>query len=399
MIYRNHMVKIMVVSYIILLFQGANTIVYSQDSIHGAGENYPRKEIIRIVNEVQRQYAPDRRIQVFDIQVEKRGSSIFLFGEIGSTDVRAKLLETLLKSGVTHIQDSLVLLPDAASTEKPFGVATVSVSPMRAKPSESAEMVSQVLMGYGVRVLKKKKGWIYVQSLEDNYIGWMEESQLVQQTPEEYERWIQSPLVITSAYVALVVAQPNDSAQTICDVTSGVLLQYKDNSAAWYSVLLPDRRVGFLSKKSAMEYKKWQASRHPTAETIEATAKQFLGFPYLWGGVSAKGFDCSGFTKIVFKLNGINLSRDADQQGVLGIAVLLDSNLVQLQKGDLLFFGEKRTQNHPERITHVGIYLANNEFIHCSGMVKINSFDPNAPKYSEYLLSRLVKARRLLKEK
>ena len=109
-------------------------------------------------------------------------------------------------------------------------------------------------------------------------------------------------------------------------------------------------------------------------------------------GTSAKGFDCSGFVKTVFRLNGRELQRDADQQSNEGVAVATDDELSQLKKGDVLFFGPRAGVT---RITHTGIYLGGKLFIHCSGLVKLNSFDSASPIYSENLLKRLVKVRRM----
>jgi cell wall-associated NlpC family hydrolase len=116
----------------------------------------------------------------------------------------------------------------------------------------------------------------------------------------------------------------------------------------------------------------------------------------LWGGYSPKGFDCSGFTKTVFFLNGIDLQRDSSKQAGQGVAVPLDKDLSQLKKGDLLFFGPRARRGKPERVVHVGLYLGNKLFIHSSERVQISSLDPQSPLRDENRIRTLLHARRIL---
>jgi cell wall-associated NlpC family hydrolase len=284
------------------------------------------------------------------------------------------------------------VLPDPALGARTYGFVTVSVATQKTKPSHASELGNQLIMGMPVKVLKRESGWYLAQSLDEKYLGWMEPDHLALMTREEAEAFKATPRVIVTALFAIVRAQAGDEAETVSDAVMGDVLQLKGKSGNWFSVQLPDGRPGFLPVAAGAEYAAWKASRQVTPDGIEKTALLFVGVPYLWGGTSPKGFDCSGFTKTVLRANGVVLQRDADQQSDEGEAVPTENGLAALRKGDLLFFGPRPGV---ARITHTGIYLGDKRFIHCSGMVKFNSFDPASPIYSESLLKRLVKVRRV----
>lgn len=159
---------------------------------------------------------------------------------------------------------------------------------------------------------------------------------------------------------------------------------------------LADDRMGYIRASSVIDYEQWGKKLTPVAEKIEQSGKYLLGVPYLWGGTSTKGVDCSGFTKTVFLLNGQMLNRDANQQADQGEPIEPGKDFANLKKGDLLFYGRKAEEGKSERIVHVGIYLGNREYIHSSGKVRINSFDPNSPIFDESNLKRFVRARRVI---
>ncbi len=287
------------------------------------------------------------------------------------------------------------MLPDPAFAEKPLGIVTVSVAVQKTKPSHASELGNQLIMGMVVRVLKKEGGWYYVQSLDDRYLGWMETDHLAFVTKEQADAFSQGAARHRDG--ALRVRAREGGRRCAAGVRPGRGqrdARGRTVPSGWFAVQLPDGRVGFVSRADAADYAPWKASRAITPENIEQTARRFMGVPYLWGGTSAKGFDCSGFVKTVFRLNGFEPQRDADQQSNEGAPVDTANDLAHLTKGDVLFFGPRPGVT---RITHTGIYLGGKLFIHCAGLVKLNSFDPASPIYSDSLLKRLVKVRRYSK--
>jgi cell wall-associated NlpC family hydrolase len=203
-------------------------------------------------------------------------------------------------------------------------------------------------------------------------------------------------LLIVSVFEDRILEEPKLDSQAVSDVVMGDLVTKTGGEGEWDKVQLPDGRTGFLAKKSTENYSAWKNSRRPTPEEIERTGRLFLGRPYLWGGNSPKGLDCSGFAKLVFFLNGITLNRNASQQARQGVEVPTEGDFSHLKKGDLLFFGRTARRSEPEWITHVGIYLGEKLFIQSSERVRISSLDPKSPIYDAYHGRTLLFARRVL---
>jgi gamma-D-glutamyl-L-lysine dipeptidyl-peptidase len=344
-----------------------------------------------IVSRVKNQFAPDTRIAVFDVKAEVKDNAVELVGDVEQPAAKDALLKALRDAGITNVVNRVMVLPDPALAARPFGIVTVSVAVMKTKASHASELGNQLIMGMMVKVLKYDGGWYYVQSLDDRYLGWMEPSHLAFVTKDQLDGVAQAPRVIVTSLCAFVREQPSPSGAAVSDLVVGDVLGATGRSGGWVAVQLPDGRKGFVADSDAADYQAWKAARKVTPEAIEQTARRFMGVPYLWGGTSARGFDCSGYLKTVFRLNGLELQRDTDQQANEGVAVPVDNDLAQVRKGDALFFGPRAGVT---RITHTGIYLGGKLFIHCSGMVKVNSLDPASPVYSENLRNRLVKVRR-----
>ncbi|NUN69992.1 MAG: C40 family peptidase, partial [Bacteroidetes bacterium] len=355
----------------------------------------PHKSMVLApVKELQKKYAPDKRTAVFAVTTYERGKDLIVVGEVEQESAKKELFDAL-SAEYPSLIDSVTVLPDSDLGDKQWGIVTVSVANMRSDPGEDAELGSQTLMGSIVRILKKKGGWVYIQS-PDKYLGWADPDQLIRVTEQQAKAWDAAEKVFVTAYFGFVHQQPNESSFPVCDITGGAVLKKIGQSGEWLQVGLADGRTGYIKRSAAIDLRQWGTAVVPVPERIEAAGRFLMGVPYLWGGTSPKGVDCSGFTKTVYNLNGLMLNRDANQQAEQGEPVEPGREFEHLKKGDLLFFGRKAGEGKSERIVHVAIYLGNRQYIHSSGKVQINSFDPDSPLFNEYNLKRFVRARRVI---
>lgn len=164
----------------------------------------------------------------------------------------------------------------------------------------------------------------------------------------------------------------------------------------FYEVRYPNGETAFVEKNAAQPYKEWIAALNPSEENLIKTSKSLMGLPYLWGGTSPKGVDCSGYTKTIYFLNGIIIPRDASQQAHTGKPVDSTRNFENLIPGDLLFFGRAATDSTSERVVHVGMWIGNNQFIHSSGNVHISTFDSTSTDFDEANYNRYLRSKRIL---
>ena len=340
------------------------------------------------VDAIAKVYAPDRRTTWFRIEAVNG----IVKGETSSPEAKTALLARLNASALRYI-DSIKLLPNAAVGEKDKGVITISVANIRVQPSHKAELATQATMGTTVRVWKKERGWYLIQT-PDQYFGWVDSEAIQPMDAVQYANWMALPKIIYTSPFGFAYAI-NDSAATITDLVYGDVLAFVESDGFSF-VQLPDGRKGRVNQSESMPLHIWRRNLDPQSSNIVSAAKKMLGIPYLWGGTSFKGVDCSGFTKTVYFMNGIVLPRDANQQAGLGKEVNTSLGWSELQPGDLLFFGSAAKHDTPERVVHVGIWIGNNEFIHASGKVQVASVDPAAPNYDAFEHRRFLRATRIL---
>ena len=342
------------------------------------------------IDSISKHWAPDRRTGICNLALSNgRGTELILKGETMFAGARTKVLQLLSNRGFSVI-DSVILLPDTLHLEKNWGLITLSVANMRSKPAHSSEMVSQTILGTPVRILKDGDGWVLVQT-PDLYIGWTNKSAVQQMSRSEILKWRKSDRLIFDGSAGNIYSDRQRN-MVMSDLVAGAILVKTSEGQDYATVSLPDGRSGYVSKQNWFSFDHWKDTVALNANRMIVNGKQLMGFPYLWGGTSSKGMDCSGFVKTVCFLNGVVLERDASQQIRHGKEVDITSGWDKLQKGDLLFFGSKE----PFRVTHVGMYIGGGELIHESGCVHINSLDKGKANYNEELIENLVGARRII---
>ncbi|MBX2843197.1 MAG: C40 family peptidase [Flammeovirgaceae bacterium] len=347
-----------------------------------------------VITEVKSEFAPDKRVALFDITSTLENGKLSLNGETNLPEALKSLTAKLEQQGLAF-ENNVQLLPSEELGENTFAIVNISVANIRSKPKHSAELATQAILGTPLKVLKKKGSWHLVQT-PDKYISWVDAGGILLTNKAQQDAWIATEKVIFLAEYGAAFSETDPKSQSVSDLVLGNILKLEEESGDFYKVAFPDGRTAFVEKNKTELFENWLSSLHATENSLVETSKLFMGVPYLWGGTSFKGVDCSGFTKSVYFLNGYILPRDASQQVFSGKLINTSNGFDDLKPGDLLFFGRKATPDSKERIIHVGMWIGNNEFIHSSGRVRINSFDKNADNFNEYELNRFIRAKRIL---
>lgn len=229
-----------------------------------------------------------------------------------------------------------------------FGICNLAIVPVRAEASDRSEQVSQLLFGEHFKIIELTANWAQIELAYDGYIGWIDSKQFQSISQENYLILNELPNVLNADLIEYITS-PNNQ---LMPIALGASLSFLENEAINSSKFIFDgMKVCGIKPKSE----------------IIKTAFMYLNAPYLWGGKTPFGIDCSGFTQMVYKLNGYRLFRDASQQASQGVPL---SFIEESEPGDLAFF-----DNEEGNIIHVGILMENNYIIHASGKVRIDRLD------------------------
>ncbi len=256
-----------------------------------------------------------------------------------------------------------------------YGICLRSTVAVRGEKSDTSEQVTQLMFGDAFRILdiSEDQKWFRIENHYDQYQGWIRKAQFYPIPEDYYQAYVQTAHPVIIRRGAQVMMKEEKIA-----IPVGSSLPFYENG----NIRIDEQRYAVTGLARDITQK-------VSKDTLVLTAQQFLGTPYLWGGKSPKGWDCSGFTQVLYKMHGYTLPRDSYQQAEQGQTISIE----EAKAGDLAFF-----QRKPEgdgRVVHVGILLGNGKIIHADGKVRINRIDETGlyrddlGKYSHYL--KLVK--------
>jgi gamma-D-glutamyl-L-lysine dipeptidyl-peptidase len=255
-----------------------------------------------------------------------------------------------------------------------YGLCDQTLVPVRIQPGDKYEMINQLLFGDVLLLKDKFKNWLLIETIDDQYDGWVDEKQV-----SVIDKSVYNSLLTTDRFYVKDLAVESVSTNQLSKLILTLGCSLPGFNKNQFSV-------------NGYEYLFSGEFHHSVKKTdrdeITETAKRYLGAPYLWGGRSIFGIDCSGFVQMVFKINGIFLPRDSALQVLEGNTV---NFIHEAKTGDLAFFG-----NDEGNIIHAGILLNNNQIIHASGKVRIDNidhqgiFNTDTKQYSHQL--RIIKS-------
>jgi gamma-D-glutamyl-L-lysine dipeptidyl-peptidase len=337
-----------------------------------------------LIERVGRRAAPDPRTEVYAVEAYREGTCLVLTGYVSAPGAIETLLRRLRRTaGIDMVRDEIVRLPSWRENRRMNAVITAAAAPMLAGPLISESPLSQVPMGHGVMILRQHGRWFQCRASDGN-LGWIHRGYL---RPTE-EDWVKGweAGAVAPLHLSLGTEIIGAGGELLYRLPWGAIFGRKDGQA-----ILPDGSTGAVIGETVALVE--LRDRYPrTGVAVVETARRWRGAPYVWGGVTPWGADCSGLVQATFRIHGVELPRDSDQQAAIGEEIDPGERFEHFLPGDLLFFAERS-----DRISHVAISTGGGGIIHSAlgiGGVGENNLLEERP-YERELRSYFVAARRL----
>lgn len=322
--------------------------------------------LVERLDDLRARFAPDSRTAAWDVTIEADEGSVRLVGATDVLDAIPVLRETARSTGAAF---EVERLPDPSIGDAIRAVAHRSLAHLRAEPRHAAELVHQLILGEEAMVLQTRGEWLRVRTA-DPYVAWVHGGSVVRRAPSDPDgfrdrldaRRLEDDAWIVVERAAFAREGPEPGAAPVCDLVQGGIVRAGALEGDARAIVLPDGCSGWIGGDSAVPATRLAERFLSTPSAALDHAARFLGLPYLWGGVSEKGFDCSGFVQRILSLHGLHLPRDSDQQALVGETVDPGSDWERVEHGDLAFFSER----DDGRVTHVGFLAPGGRLLHAS---------------------------------
>jgi len=326
----------------------------------------------------------DTRETIFDVRATP-GEGVTLAGRVLTEEQHQSALD-VLPAKPLHDQINVLLTEDT-----PWALIKRSVADVRRTSDGLAEQITQVLIGEAVRVLEDRGYWFLVRVERDGYIGWTRSAAVQASDRKAVRAYQKSANVLVKGGLAPAFERPSVRALQVGALPFGAALPLIETKRGWAALRLPDDRVWWVKETGLLPLAdRPKANAAGIAFTLDLI-KSFVGIPYLWGGRSPYGYDCSGLAQTFWGFMAVSIPRDADQQFRAGKIVK-----GRPRPGDLLFFGgddDNLIDQRHQRITHVAISLGGDDLIHANGgswNIAYHSLDPASPIYRADLKESLM---------